>query len=121
MSSQTHAAALQPPSFGWGITPARIEAAVRLIAETVHPFRIIAFGSWARGEHRPNSHLDVAVLLDARSDREAARNLYSTLENVHMSMDILTVDCERHLKFKDSINSVHHDINKEGIVLYERS
>ncbi len=119
MSTQTHAAALQT-SPNWGITPARIEAAVRLIAQTVNPLRIVAFGSWARGEHRPDSDWDVAVVLDESSNREAARNLYTTLQGVDMSMDLLTMTWEHHLQFKDSMNSVHHDIEKEGILVYER-
>ena len=88
---------------------------------TVNPLRIIAFGSWARGDHRPDSDWDVAVILDADSNREAARHLYTNLQGLDMSMDILTVDFERHVRFRNSINSVHHDIDKEGIVLYERA
>ncbi len=38
-----------------------------------------------------------------------------------MSMDTLTVEWERHVRFRDSINSVHHDIDKEAIVLYQRT
>jgi uncharacterized protein len=41
-----------------GPDPAILEDLVRRVIESVHPLRIILFGSAARGEMGPNSDLD---------------------------------------------------------------
>ncbi len=106
--------------FDWGVTQERIDEAVRRIVEAVNPLRVVAFGSWARGESRPDSDLDIAVILDEASNVEQARMLYMTVHGIDMSMDILTPTLEHHLKFSVSPNSVHGDIKRDGIVLYDR-
>jgi len=104
----------------WGITEERVAEAVRRIVEACAPARIIAFGSWARGEARPESDLDLAVIVDERSDVAASRHLPTVLAGIRMSKDVLVVDRREHERMKVSRNSVHYFIATEGIVLYER-
>ena len=73
----------------WGITPGRVREAVERIVETANPVRVIAFGSWARGEHTPDSDLDLAVILDEQSTVRDAGKLYECASGIRMSMDIL--------------------------------
>lgn len=104
----------------WAATPEKVDQAVRRIVEVAKPLRVVAFGSWARGQNGPDSDLDLAVILDDQSDAEAAQFLRSKLTDVEMAMDILPVPLERFERFRHSVNSVHYDIDHEGVVLYER-
>ena len=106
--------------FDWSITREKIDEAVRQIVELANPLRVVVFGSWARGEHGPNSDVDIAVLLDEGSDREGSRFLRSKLAGIDMAMDILAIPMERFEHFRRSVNSVHYDIENEGVILYER-
>jgi predicted nucleotidyltransferase len=104
----------------WGITPERMLEAIDRIVKAANPARVIAFGSWARGEQTPDSDLDLAVVLDDESTPTGPGSLYSVVSGIRMSIDILTVSLERYEEFSVSPNSVHGDIKREGVVLYER-
>ena len=51
--------------------PAVLQEFVRRVVDSVHPFRIILFGSAARGEMGPNSDLDALVVVADESDCHA--------------------------------------------------
>jgi len=89
--------------------------------ELAKPLRIIAFGSRARGTHQPDSDLDLAVIVEVEKyDREAQpRPIFRADLDVWMSIDLLVVDSQRYEFMKNSIISVHHEIAKEGVVLYD--
>jgi predicted nucleotidyltransferase len=120
VSSLQHEIVQKPAFPDWGITPERMREAVERIVAVSNPLRVIAFGSWARGEHQPDSDLDIAVILDENSTVASAGALYECVSGIRMSMDILAASVERHEQFGVSVNSVHGDIKREGIVLYDR-
>jgi predicted nucleotidyltransferase len=107
-------------SSDWGITEERVRQAVQRIVEVSNPLQVIAFGSWARGEQRPDSDLDLAVILEDSPDAMARRPRYSMLEGIRMSIDLVVATQSRYEQFRDSINSIHGYIAREGIVLYDR-
>jgi UTP:GlnB (protein PII) uridylyltransferase len=71
--------------------PARLTEAVRLLGEAYRPERIYLFGSWARGDARPDSDLDLLVVVpdDAGPERRQSRLAYETLWKTGASGDIL--------------------------------
>jgi predicted nucleotidyltransferase/HEPN domain-containing protein len=109
--------AVAPRESDWGITEERIRAKVDELVRAYHPLRIIAFGSWARGEARPDSDLDLAVILDETSRAVSEWPVTSPIE---MSVDVLVEKKERHQLWAFAIASVHHDIATQGVVLYDR-
>jgi predicted nucleotidyltransferase len=107
------------PDFHWGVTPEAVRTAVeRLIA--IDPLRIVAFGSRAKGTQRPDSDLDIAVILDPNSPIRPTTKWWTLFDDLQMSVDMLVINEPRHLWLSTSINSVHHSIANEGIVLYRK-
>lgn len=92
---------------------------VERIVTAVDPIAVIAFGSRARGEHRRESDLDLAVIVDG--DDACHATLPAGLQNgISLSLDLLTVPQQRYERFRPWINTVHRQIDREGVRLYER-
>lgn len=96
-----------------------IDEVVRQIVEKFKPQKIILFGSYARGEPRPESDVDLLIVMDtvlreSRQSLEIRRHL-----GVMFGLD-LVVYTPQHLKDRvDMGDWFLRDILKEGKVLYE--
>jgi len=101
------------------VTAPKIVAAVERIVELANPLRVVAFGSRARGGHRRDSDLDLAVIVEKYDPKVDKRPIWRSDVGECMSIDMLVADQERHEYMRDSIISVHHDIANEGVVLYD--
>lgn len=67
-----------------------LEEMVRRTVATVHPLRIILFGSAARGEMGPNSDLDLLVVMrDGVHRRRTAQAIYKSLRGIGFAKDIV--------------------------------
>ena len=85
------------------------------------PIRIILFGSHARGTPRPDSDLDLLVILpQAPNQRQAAVEIMRLLRDLPVSKDIL-VSTPKHLAERGQINGLAYKAAlEEGKVVYER-
>jgi len=104
-------------------TPEKVDLAVRTAVEVANPSRVILFGSWARGEARWDSDVDLAVLLPDSSGPELPnlhRTLRRRLEQVPMSIDLVMFTEGLAKEFAHSINSIYYRILKDGKVAYEQ-
>jgi len=101
------------------VTEAKVIAAVQRIVDVAKPLRVVAFGSRARGDHRRDSDLDLAVIVERYDPKTDKRPIWRSDVGEWMSIDMLVVGRERHEYMRDSIISVHHDIANEGVVLYD--
>ena len=96
-----------------------IDEVVRQIVEKFKPQKIILFGSYARGNPRPESDLDLLIVLDTslketKQSLEIRRHL-----GVMFGLD-LVVYTPQHLKDRVEMGDWFlRDILKEGKVLYE--
>ena len=104
----------------WSVTPEKIEEAVRRIIEAANPLQIIAFGSRARGDHRPDSDLDFAVILDAPQEEVHKRLPYTVLEGIRMEVTLIVASKSKYDLHRPWLNSVFNSIDQEGIILYDR-
>ena len=92
---------------------------VRLMA--ANPKKIILFGSYANGMPGKDSDIDIMILKDKVVSKinemhEARKMLIGLL----MPFDILVATQEEFNFYKKEAGSVYKDIDRNGIVLYER-
>lgn len=70
--------------------PQIVSELINRIVETVHPLRIILFGSSARGEMNENSDLDVLVIMpDGVHRRRTAQTIYRGLRGLGFAVDVV--------------------------------
>ncbi|MEW5804746.1 MAG: nucleotidyltransferase domain-containing protein [bacterium] len=96
-----------------------IREIVRRIVDTVHPKKIILFGSAVRGEMGPDSDFDFLVVVPSGEHRRrTAQKIYRNLIGVGFASDIIVVTEEDIELFKDHIGMVIRPAIEEGMVLY---
>lgn len=99
--------------------PDKLDELVRRIVETVHPLRIILFGSAARREMTPDSDVDVLVVMPDGTHRlQAASELHMRMLGLHMPVDILVTTEGALDRHRDNIGLIHRTVLREGRELY---
>lgn len=91
------------------------------ITRRFNPLRIIIFGSWARGEARPDSDYDLLVVLsNVKDKRQAAISIGNLLSDLPISKDIVVTTPAEIAIRGDLIGDVLRPALREGKILYER-
>jgi len=100
-----------------------LDTIIKTIADTGMVSKIILFGSFAKGEEKPDSDIDLCVLTPISDRRpvdisiELRRKLFYVRK---MPLDILTYNQDQFAKHAAQPASFAHMINTEGVVVYER-
>jgi uncharacterized protein len=104
------------------ITDDLVQSITRQIVERFHPKRIIAFGSYARGDHGPNSDLDLIVEMETdRPFYQRSVDVASIFGLRDWSMDLLVYTPEEYSEQKQIWGTLISLIEPEAKVLYDRS
>lgn len=99
-----------------------IEQLCRAIALEFHPDRIVLFGSYAHGEPRPESDVDLLVIMPFEGSpfRQAAVILDHVVHSVGvMPLDLLVRTSQQVKKRIQMGDSFMRDILERGRVMYE--
>ena len=100
--------------------PARLNDLVRRILAVVQPRRIVLFGSAARGDMRPDSDLDVLVVMpDGVHRGKTVEAIYRGMWGFGFAKDIVVVTEGDVTTSRDDPYSVIHTALSEGQVLHE--
>lgn len=101
------------------IPPEAIDDVVRQIFENFHPEKIFLFGSYAYDTPRPESDLDLLVIMDsAISEAEQAVQILSQVDYL-FGLDLLVYTPEHFAQRLDWGDSFLHEVIERGVVLYE--
>jgi predicted nucleotidyltransferase len=97
----------------------QLQSLVQQIIEAVHPVRIVLFGSAARGEMRPDSDLDILVVMpDGTHRRQTMRTLYRTIHGVKIPFDLIVATPTDLATYRNTPGLIYHAILEEGQTLY---
>jgi uncharacterized protein len=101
--------------------PRDIRLMTRQIVRRFQPDKIILFGSRARGDARPDSDVDLLVVMPVEgSTREKAVEIGVALHEFDAAKDVIVVRPEEFAWRKDVVGTIEWPAVREGKVLYAR-
>jgi len=98
-----------------------LDQIVEIIVSVVAPDKVILFGSYARGDNRKDSDIDILVLKNGlKNERDVASELYMEFFNkkIRKPIDIIAMDPEKYDRLSDDIGYIYKTIKREGKVIY---
>jgi len=101
--------------------PPYLNEVIDRIARKFNPVRIILFGSWARGEAREDSDLDLLVVLPkVEHKRKAAIEILRSLNGLPISKDVVVTTPEEIKARGHVVGDILRPALQEGKIVYER-
>jgi len=98
-----------------------IDKIVSIIVSSVDPEQIVLFGSYARGENKNTSDVDLLVLKkNLQNAKTITDNLYMLFfdNKIKIPVDLIVLDYDKYNKLKNEIGYIYKTINNEGKLIY---
>lgn len=96
-----------------------IDRLVERIVQMVHPLRIILFGSAVKGDPKPDSDIDVLVVMpEGTHRRRTAQYLYQKITHLGVPFDLLVATPSDLEKYKNNIGLIYRTVLNEGEEVY---
>jgi predicted nucleotidyltransferase len=103
------------------VSEAALREVVRRLVAELDPDRIILFGSRARGDHRPDSDLDLLLVKDSTEPRHRrVVRAYRALRGLGIPKDILWYTPQEVADWAGVVNHVICRALEDGRILYEK-
>ena len=97
----------------------KLEEVINRIVSTVKPDKIILFGSRAQGLEKPDSDIDLVIVVSGNIHRrKTAQKIYKSLAGVGYPVDIIVLKPEDFDRYKNSVGVIVPLILKEGKEIY---
>lgn len=91
------------------------------IISKVNPLRVILFGSRATGSTNLNSDIDICIVDNKFTDKsDEFIKIRKALGRSIVPLDILIFNPIEFEKRKNILGTVQYEIDKKGVILYER-
>jgi predicted nucleotidyltransferase len=96
-----------------------VERVVKIIAEAIHPEKIILFGSRATGTARPDSDLDLVVIYAGeKSKRQVKLDIHRLMEPESLPMDLFVLSPEEMQRQRHVANTLAREVAERGVTVY---
>lgn len=97
----------------------KVSEVVDRIVKATNPRIVVIFGSVARREARDDSDIDVLVVFDhVENETEAYVKVARQFLGIGVPFDIIVMDYDKYLRYKDNEYSFTHEIVSTGEVVY---
>lgn len=97
-----------------------IRTAVDRVVAALAPQRVYLFGSRARGDHRPDSDVDLLfVMPEPSKPRDMAVAARLAMGKVPFAVDVLVTTPEAYEWRKKYVGTIERPVSREGILLYD--
>jgi len=98
-----------------------LDQIVKAIVSIVAPDKVILFGSYARGDYRKDSDIDILILKNGlKNEREVINSLYMEFfrKKISIPIDIIATNYEKYNRLSNDIGYIYKTIKQEGKVIY---
>ena len=98
-----------------------LDRMVQRLVSRFDPDQIILFGSHARGTARPDSDIDLLVVLPLKGSRRAKQvEMRVALHDIHVPKDITVATPEEVARQRNIVGTIIRPALREGKVIYAR-
>jgi len=98
-----------------------IDKIIPLIVTLASPDQIVLFGSYARGDYKENSDIDLLIIKkNLKNEREMNNKLYKAFyENkISIPIDLISIDYNKYMELNNEIGFIYKTIKEQGKVIY---
>jgi predicted nucleotidyltransferase len=100
----------------------KLPEAIGRLVQQFDPLRIVLFGSHARNEARPDSDVDLLVIVPhLENKRETAIRMLASLRGLRAPIEVIPTDPEEIARRGNLPGDVLRSALREGRTVYERS
>ena len=98
-----------------------IDKIIPLIVSLVSPDQIVLFGSYARGDYKEKSDIDLLIIKkNLKNERETNNMLYKAFfENkISIPIDLISIDYNKYMELNNEIGYIYKTIKDHGKIIY---